>query len=82
MTNPTQVEHGWRATARTIFAVTVAVLSLIPTMLATAHLDTTVVGAQVIAVAAAVTRILSLPAVNQLIDQFAPFLSARPRIRE
>ncbi|KZM68483.1 hypothetical protein AWN90_11480 [Nocardia terpenica] len=74
--------HGWRATARTVFAVMVAVLSVIPTALMTANLDNTVLGAQVIAVAAAVTRILSLPAVNQLIDQFAPFLSARPHIRE
>ena len=74
-TRPTQVEHAWRATGRTAFAVALGVLSLIPTVLATTDLDETVLGAQVIAVTAAVTRVLALGPVHEFIERFLPFLA-------
>ncbi|QIS21250.1 hypothetical protein [Nocardia terpenica] len=76
---PTQVQHSSRAALRTGFAVIVAVVSLIPTVLATSGLDHTVYGAQLVAVAAAVTKVLALPAVNDFIERFLPFLAAQPQ---
>lgn len=76
--NPTQVNHGWRATTRTAFAVLIGLASVLPVVLATTGLDTTVYGAQVLAVAAAVTRVLALPAVNQFITVWLPWLAAAP----
>ena len=48
---PTQTQHPWRATVRTVFAALVAAATLLPWILAGAHLDGTVLGAQAIAVA-------------------------------
>ncbi|MBF6330870.1 hypothetical protein [Nocardia transvalensis] len=76
---PTQVQHSSRAAIRTGFAVFVAVLSLIPTVLATSGLDHTVYGAQIVAVAAAVTKVFALPGVNDFIEKFLPFLAAEPQ---
>ncbi|AKC03047.1 holin [Gordonia phage Gsput1] len=76
--NPTQVNHGARATVRTVFAVLVAVATLVPYVLAEAHVDATVLGAQAIAVAGAVTRIMALPQVNDFIVRFVPWLAAEP----
>lgn len=75
---PTQVENSWRATIRTAFAVIVSLLTLIPTVLATTDLDVTVLGAQVLGVTAAVTKVLALPGVNKFIEDFLPFLAAQP----
>lgn len=78
MMEPTQVTNGWRATARTAFAVVVALLSVVPVVLATAGLSASVVGAQVLVVTAAVTRVLALPEVNLFIERFVPWLAAEP----
>lgn len=76
----TQVENSWRATTRTAFAVLVSLASLIPTILATTDLDATVLGAQVLVVAGAVTKVLALPGVNKFIEDFLPFLAAEPSV--
>ncbi|MEU2002075.1 hypothetical protein ACH47B_13385 [Rhodococcus sp. NPDC019627] len=76
----TQVENSWRATARTAFAVLVSLVTLVPTILVTTDLDATVLGAQVLVVAGAVTKVLALPGVNKFIEDFVPFLAAEPSV--
>ncbi|RJO79302.1 hypothetical protein D5S18_02935 [Nocardia panacis] len=78
MNQATQVQHGWRATARTAVAVLVALLSVIPVLLTTTGVDQTVYGAQVLAVTALITRLMALPAVDAVIETYAPWLAARP----
>ncbi|MEU7145401.1 hypothetical protein ABZ942_38560 [Nocardia sp. NPDC046473] len=68
--------HPWQATARTVFAVLVALASLIPVVAVADGLDTVPVVAQLIAVCGAVTRVLALPSVDEFRSQFLPFLAA------
>lgn len=79
---PTQSRHPWRATLRTIFAAAIALASLAPTIAAVGGLDKLDerygVG-QVLAVCAAVTRILAIPGVNELLRKYLPFLAADPK---
>jgi len=77
MTQPTQVRHPWRATLRSVVAFALALLSLLPTIAAVGHVDTVAWVAQVLAVAAGVTRILAIPGVNALIQRYAPWLAAQ-----
>lgn len=78
MTATTQTRHPWRATARTVFAGVVAGASLLPELLAETHTGGTVLGAQALAVAGAVTRVLAIPGVNGWLERFLPFLAAAP----
>lgn len=76
MTQPTQVRHPWRATVRTVFAAVVALLSLLPTIALVGHVDTVAWVSQLLAVAAAITRVLALPGVNDWLRRFVPWLAA------
>ncbi|WP_228787004.1 hypothetical protein [Nocardia terpenica] len=76
---PSQVAHPWQATARTVFAVVVALVSLIPVLAVAGGIDTVPAVAQVIAVCGAVTRVLAMPAVNDFIVRFLPFLAPERR---
>ncbi|MEV0430402.1 hypothetical protein [Micromonospora sp. NPDC050495] len=84
MTNPkhalpsTQTRHPWRATARTIFAAVVALLSLLPTIAAVAGIEAMPLVAQALAVAAAVTRVLAIPGVDDFLRRYLPFLASAP----
>lgn len=73
---PTQSKHPWRATARTVFAASVALLSLLPTVAAVAHVDTIAVVAQTLAVTGTVTRVLAIPGVNVWLRTWLPWLAA------
>ncbi len=75
---PTQVRHPWRAVARTAAAVLVALAVVAPEVLAGLHLDTTVVGAQVLVVAGGITRVLALPGVEAFLGRWLPWLAASP----
>jgi hypothetical protein len=75
---PTQVRHPWRATARTAIALLIALLPVVPEVLGGLHLDATAFGAQTIAVATAVTRIMALPAVNDPLTRLG--LGAEPKV--
>lgn len=79
MTQPTQTCHPWRATVRTLFAAGVALASLLPVIALTAHVDTVTGVAQVLAVAGAVTRVMAIPGVNELLLRFVPWLAAEPK---
>ncbi|MEV4630938.1 hypothetical protein AB0J90_32200 [Micromonospora sp. NPDC049523] len=75
----TQTRHPWRATARTILAALVGALSLVPTVAATAGLDTVPAVAQLIVVAGVITRVLAVPGVDQWLRRFLPWLASAPR---
>ncbi len=77
-TTPTQTRHPWRATARTVIAAGVALLSLLPYVAATAHVDTVPAVAQVLVVTGAITRVLALPAVDRWVRRYLPWLAASP----
>ncbi|MFG1660718.1 hypothetical protein ACGFIY_29690 [Micromonospora chersina] len=74
----TQTRHPWRATARTIFAAVVALLSLLPAIAAVAGIDAVPLIAQALTVAAAVTRVLAIPGVDDFLRRYLPFLASAP----
>lgn len=70
---PTQSRHPWRATARTAVAVIGGILSLLPYLsdiATTAQIDTVPAVAQMLAVSAVITRVLAIPAVNDLLRRY------------
>ncbi|GLH97334.1 hypothetical protein [Phytohabitans aurantiacus] len=75
----TQSRHPWRATVRTIFAATVGGISLVPTIAATAGIDTVPAIGQVVIVSAAVTRVLALPGVDAWLRTYLPWLASAPQ---
>lgn len=76
---PTQTQHPGRATLRTVVAGLLGLVTLLPYILAGAHLDGTVLGGQALAVSAAVTRVLAIPGVNTWLTENVPWLAAAPR---
>lgn len=74
----TQSRHPGRATLRTVVAVAVALLPLIPEIIADLHLGSTATGAQTIVIAAGVTRLLARKDVEALLHRYAPWLAAQP----
>lgn len=75
-TQPTQTRYPWRATARTAIALIIALASLLPTIALAGGLETEQWVAQLILVCAAITRVMAIPAVNELLARFG--LSAEP----
>lgn len=77
---PTQVRRPWRATARTLFQALVALCVLFPVLVDQTGLEAEDAPwlAIPLAVAAAVTRIMALPQVNDFLARFIPFLAAAP----
>lgn len=72
---PTQVEHKWRATTRTVFQAFLGLCAILPVLLPILGVSTTVgVGATVLAVAATVTRVMATPEVDQWITRWLPWL--------
>lgn len=82
VSTPTQMRRPWRSTARTVFQTLVALAALLPFIAAGVYDDPDsypyAVG-QVLAVAATVTRVMSLPKVEQFLRRFLPFLAAAPK---
>ena len=82
MTVSTQVKHPWRTTVRSAFQAILAIAPLAaPLYVAATNKDsalaTGIFGAM-IAIAAAVTRIMALPGVDAFLMKFAPFLATQP----
>lgn len=75
----TQERKPWRATARTTFAALVAIASMAPMVYESAtHNDPAAASgwaATGLAICGAVTRIMAMPAVNQFLARFLPFLA-------
>lgn len=78
---PTQVRRPWRSTARTLFQALVAMAVLFPILVDQTGLnpDDAPWLAIPLAVAAAVTRIMALPQVENFLARFLPFLAAAPQ---
>lgn len=74
----TQTRHPWRATLRTIVAVAVGLASAAPVIAATAHIEAVPIVVQIVGVASAVTRILAIPAVDEALRRYAPWLATSP----
>lgn len=77
---PTQVTHPWRAVIRTVFAVVVALAAGAP-LLYTAATQQSVEAATgavgtVLAVSAAITRVMATPFANDFIRAYLPWLRA------
>lgn len=73
----TQVRHPWQATIRTVFAAVVGLAGAWVLVVQALGLDATapwVAGS--IAIAGGITRVLAIPAVNEWLNQFFPWLSA------
>lgn len=82
MTIPTQIARPWRTTIRTLFQGIVAAAAVAaPVYEAAVHQDAAAAtgwAATGLAVAAAVTRVMALPAVDTFLARFLPFLAAQP----
>lgn len=82
MSTPTQVARPWRTTVRTTFQGIVAAAAVAAPVYAAAtnHDPAAATGwaATGLAVAAGVTRVMALPAVEGFLARFAPFLAAQP----
>ncbi len=74
----TQMRHPWRSTLRTAVAVSIGLLSLVPAVAAVSHLGAVPGVGLVLTVSAAVTRVLALPAVEDFLHEWAPWLAAQP----
>ena len=76
----TQGVHPWRATARTVFALVLALAAMAPLIYeAIAQADAegaTGAAAGALAIAGAITRVLALPAVEAFLARFVPWLAA------
>lgn len=85
MATPTQVKRPWRATVRTVFQFVLALATLLPFLVtgvySSADAAPAVVG-QVLAVAAAVTRVMALPSVENFLHDWFPWLAADDRPNE
>lgn len=84
---PTQVRRPWRATLRTAFQALVALAALAPLIAAAIEeatgydLDGVPFVVTVLACAAAVARVMALPAVEVFLRTFVPFLAAAPEAK-
>jgi hypothetical protein len=69
--------NSTRRTVRTVFQLTLSLAAVLPLLVSASGLDETLPPlALALAVAAAVTRVMALPAVEQLLQRFAPWLAA------
>lgn len=75
---PTQIAHPLRAVLRTVAAVVVAIVPAIPEIVTGAHLGSTAIGIQTVAIAGGITRLLASPKVEALLKCFAPWLATEP----
>lgn len=82
MSQPTQVQYPWRSSARTAFQVLVAAAAMWGVVVEAAGVDqaNTYIAATVTA-AAGVNRVMALPAVNDFIARFLPWLAAEPKAK-
>lgn len=83
MTEPrkaTQIRFPKRTTFRTVFQTTVALAAITPALVAAIGVDDTlpIVGG-ILAGAAAITRVMAMPQVEDFLQNHVSFLAARPK---
>lgn len=67
---PTQTRHPWRATVRTVFAGVVSIAAVWGLVVEAAGVDqSATIVATSLAVAGAITRIMAIPQVNDLLSR-------------
>jgi hypothetical protein len=72
----TQTRYPWRATIRTAFAFLIGLAAAWALIIQAAGIDPGLEWASTsLAIAAGITRVMALPAVDDLIRRFAPFLA-------
>ncbi|QIS18524.1 hypothetical protein [Nocardia terpenica] len=75
----TQSAHPWRATARTVLAAVTGLLAMLPLIVDASGIPESTPGlAGALAIAAGITRVLALPAVNAWLQTYLPWLAAEP----
>ena len=75
---PSQTTYPWRATIRTVIATIVSIAAVWGLIVQAAGVDQTApVVAATIAVAGGITRVMAIPAVNELLTKFG--LGAEPK---
>lgn len=83
MTQPTQTQYPRRAVVRTVLAAAVALLPVLPAIVAELGIGGVGWVASGLVVIGAATRVLAIPAVDEwLTDHLGGLLSARPRQTE
>lgn len=80
ITEPTQVKHPNRATFRTVFQGALALAAILPLILTTAGIPPVGFAAILITVAGAITRVMAIPAVENFLESYVPFLAAKPKV--
>jgi hypothetical protein len=75
---PTQVRHPWRATVRTAIAAITSAALLVPLVAHELGGESVPWVAAIIGVAAAITRVMAIPAVNEWLTRWLD-LGATPR---
>ena len=71
-----QVRHPWRATLRTGIAAALAALIAFPGIAVVLSIDDIPAVASVIGIAVMITRVMAVPAVDDWLDNFAPWLAS------
>lgn len=75
---PTQVRHPGHAVARTVFQLVIGLAAAMPTLVGLLNLPPSAGLAAAVGVAAVVTRVMAMPAVNALLALWVPWLAAEP----
>lgn len=77
---PTQVARPWRSTLRTVFQGLLALALLLPIIASTIGVDPAVYpwAGGILAAAAAFTRLMAVPAVEEFLRKYVSFLAAEP----
>lgn len=73
---PSQTKYPWRAVFRSTVASMIGLLPLLPLIAQSLHIETVPFVASLLAVSAAVTRVLAVPGVEQWLRRWAPWLAA------
>ena len=75
---PTQVKHPLRAVARTVFGALIGAAIILPEVVHEMGWDGAAWLSIPLAVGGGITRLLAIPAVNEWLRQYVPFLAAKP----
>lgn len=76
---PTQSKHPWRATLRTSAAVAIALAPVLPELVDKLGLSAYGWSGVVVGIAAAATRVMAIPTINNLLRTVLPFLATDPK---
>lgn len=73
---PTQVRHPWRATFRSVLAAALAAIPVVVLVIEELDLETVPIFAGFLALAAAISRVLAMPATENFLNEYFPLMAA------